>query len=56
MEHFARLENGQWVIAATLSQLEESLDLASIDCTLKPVEIYDRIIFPKEDSDLHNLQ
>jgi Uma2 family endonuclease len=49
VEHFARQENGQWVIAASAVDLSESVHIASIDCTLQLAEIYDRLEFPEEE-------
>ncbi|MCI0490947.1 MAG: Uma2 family endonuclease [Blastocatellia bacterium] len=51
IEHFARQENGLWLIAAPVSDLEESLTLASIDCTLRLADVYDRVTFPEEAPD-----
>lgn len=46
IEHFARDANGQWVIAATATDLSQSVVLNSIGCTLRLSEVYDRIVFP----------
>jgi Uma2 family endonuclease len=46
MEHFARDENGQWVIAATATELSGTVVINSIGCTLRLVDVYDRIVFP----------
>jgi Uma2 family endonuclease len=46
VEHFARQPNGQWVIAATATELSENVVLSSIGCTLRLSEVYDRIVFP----------
>ena len=45
IEHFARDENGQWVTAATVSELSDTVVINSIDCTLKLSDVYDRIVF-----------
>jgi Uma2 family endonuclease len=45
VEHFARDEKGQWVIAATATDLSQSVVLSSIGCTLRLAEVYDRIVF-----------
>lgn len=45
-EHFARDENGVWVITATVTDLSQSVVLSSIGCTLKLSDVYDRIVFP----------
>jgi len=47
VEHFARQPNGQWVIAATATDLSETVLLTSIGCTLRLSEVYDRIVFPQ---------
>jgi Uncharacterized protein conserved in cyanobacteria len=47
VEHFARQPNGQWVIAATATDLSESVALNSIGCTLGLRDIYERIVFPE---------
>jgi hypothetical protein len=49
IEHFARQENGQWVIAATVTQLSGSVHIASVNCTLQLAEVYDRVTFPEEE-------
>ncbi|HEX4945361.1 MAG TPA: Uma2 family endonuclease [Blastocatellia bacterium] len=46
IEHFTINQDKLWMIAATVMDLAESLPLASIDCTLKMAEVYDRIDFP----------
>jgi hypothetical protein len=48
VEHFARQEDGKWVIAATATELTDSVPFASIDCTLRLSDVYDRIVFPEE--------
>src|SRR5438552_1831007 len=45
VEHFARQSSGEWVIAATATQLSETVALSSIGCTLRLSEVYDRIVF-----------
>lgn len=45
IEHFAREENGKWVIAATATDLSQSVVLSSIGCTLRLSDVYDRIVF-----------
>ncbi len=51
VEHFERQPNGQWVIAATATELSETVVLGSIDCTLRLSEVYDRVVFsvPSDD-------
>lgn len=51
IEHFARQENGQWVIAASVVELKESVHIASVNCTLQLVEVYDRVTFPEMEKD-----
>ena len=46
IEHFARQPNGQWVIAATATEISRSVELTSIDCVLGLSKVYDRIVFP----------
>lgn len=46
IEHFARNAEGQWVIAASVTELTDPVYIASIDCTLPLHEVYDRIEFP----------
>ena len=54
VEHYTRQPNGKWEIAATVTDLSESVTLDSIGCVLRLSEIYDRIVFPEpaEDEDL----
>jgi Uma2 family endonuclease len=49
IEHFALREDGQWVIAASAIELSESVHIASINCALQLIEVYDRIEFPEEE-------
>jgi len=51
IEHFALREDGQWVIAASAIELSESVHIASINCTLQLVEVYDRVEFPEEEEE-----
>ena len=51
IEHFALREDGQWVIAASAVDLSESVHIASINCTLQLVEVYDRVEFPEEEEE-----
>jgi Uma2 family endonuclease len=51
VEHFARQEDGKWIIAATATELTDSVPLASIDCTLRLSDVYDRIVFPAPSDD-----
>jgi Uma2 family endonuclease len=52
IEHFALQENGQWVIAASVTDLSGSVHVASINCTLLLAEVYDRVEFPEEEEGL----
>jgi Uma2 family endonuclease len=52
IEHFALREDGQWVIAASAVELSESVHIASINCTLRLTEVYDRVEFPEEEEEL----
>ena len=56
VEHFARQASGQWVIAATATELSDTVALSSINCTLRLSEVYDRIVFPEELSELTNTE
>lgn len=49
IEHFRRQSNDEWVLS-TVSDMAGSLHLASINCTLRMSEIYDRVTFPEEES------
>jgi len=51
IEHYIRQANDTWNLS-TVSALEESVYLATIDCTLRLREVYDRINFPSEVSEL----
>ncbi|HZS07025.1 MAG TPA: Uma2 family endonuclease [Blastocatellia bacterium] len=51
IEYYARPPNGQWVIAASVAELSDSVYLESIDCTLRLNEVYDRIEFPPEEEE-----
>jgi Uma2 family endonuclease len=44
VEHYQRQTGGQWLYSS-VSGLEASLPLASIDCHLRLVEVYDRVTF-----------
>ena len=45
VEHFTRRQDGQWAIAATVTDMDESVSVASIGCELRLSEVYDRIVF-----------
>lgn len=48
IEHFRRQSNDEWVLS-TVSDMAGSLHLASINCTLRMSEVYDRVTFPEEE-------
>ena len=48
IEHFRRQGNDEWVLS-TVSDMTGSLHLASINCTLRMSEVYDRVSFPEEE-------
>lgn len=39
VEHFARQPNGQWVIAATATEISETVVLSSVGCSLRLSEV-----------------
>ncbi|MCA1555062.1 MAG: Uma2 family endonuclease [Acidobacteria bacterium] len=45
IEHYRRQPNDEWIMASA-GDLNGSLHLASINCTLRLAEVYDRISFP----------
>jgi Uma2 family endonuclease len=47
IEHFRRQSDDEWLLS-TVSELDDTLRLASIDCALRLSEIYDRVVFPEE--------
>lgn len=47
IEHYQRHSGGEWLYSL-VSGLESSLHIASIGCTLRFAEVYDRIQFPAE--------
>lgn len=49
IEHFRRQSNDEWVLS-TVSDMAGSLNLASINCTLRMIEVYDRVSFPEEEA------
>jgi hypothetical protein len=52
IEHFRRQSDDEWVLS-TVSKLDATLRLASIDCALRLSEIYDRVVFPEETLESH---
>lgn len=51
IDYYHRVEEHKWELVS-VEGLEASLHLESIHCTLRLADVYDRIIFPSEDSDL----
>ena len=55
IEHYERQESGEWLYSR-VDQLEATVRLPSIGCTLKLADVYDRIVFPPDeelDDDQH---
>lgn len=48
IEHFNRQSGGAWLYSF-VNELEGSLNLRSIDCSLHLAEVYDRVSFPVEE-------
>ena len=46
IEHFQRRGDGEWSYRLHIG-LEAFVRIASIDCTLKLVDVYDRVVFPE---------
>ncbi|MGH9755269.1 MAG: Uma2 family endonuclease [Blastocatellia bacterium] len=51
IEHFTLREDGQWAIAASVTELSDSVHIASVNCTLQLAEVYDRVEFPEEEEE-----
>ncbi|MEN3330822.1 MAG: hypothetical protein V7641_187 [Blastocatellia bacterium] len=47
LEHYLRQPNGEWLYSS-VKALEGSLHLSSMDCNLRLLEVYARIVFPVE--------
>lgn len=47
VEHYRRQDRQRWELIS-VEGLEDSLSIASIDCTLRLTEVYDRVAFPTE--------
>jgi Uma2 family endonuclease len=45
VEHFARLPDGEWPTAVTITRRDGALEIASIGCRLRMTDIYDQIAF-----------
>lgn len=57
IEHFIRQSNDQWLLAATATELSQTVALDSIDCALGLNDVYDRVVFPipsDEEPDSHD--
>lgn len=48
IEPFVRQEQGQWLLAASVSELTGCVVLASMQCTLHLTNVYDRVAFPTD--------
>ena len=46
IEHFKRNAEGLWFIAASVQEMAGNVEVASIDCSLRLDEVYDRVAFP----------
>jgi Uma2 family endonuclease len=53
IDHFHKNANGEWIYSSILG-LDKSLNIASIDCTLRLADVYDRVVFPPEDDEEQN--
>jgi Uma2 family endonuclease len=47
IQHFELRESGEWVIAASATELSDRVDIASVNCALQLAEVYDRVTFPE---------
>ena len=50
IEHYIRRESGDWLYSSPRG-LDVNVDLASIGCTLRLADVYDRIVFGPESVD-----
>lgn len=51
VEHFQRQDNNHWLL--TIAEgLENTLEIASIDCSIKLIDLYDRLEFEENDTNL----
>ena len=55
IEHFRRQKIDEWILS-TASDIESSLQIASIDCTLHLSEVYDRVAFPEEAAEVQSTE
>jgi Uma2 family endonuclease len=49
VEHFRRQPNDEWMLS-TAEGLDANLHIDSIECTLSLSEVYDRVVFPPEET------
>jgi Uma2 family endonuclease len=50
IDHYHRIEENRWELIS-IEGLAAHLHLGSMHCTLRLADVYDRIIFPTEDTD-----
>lgn len=50
VEHFSRQADGSWSYRSC-QELEQSLTIAALGCTLRLADVYDRLVFPEEPLD-----
>jgi Uma2 family endonuclease len=50
IEHYIRRLDGEWIYSFPKG-LDSNLDLASVGCTLRLADVFDRIVFPTESID-----
>jgi len=54
IDHYQRRTSGQWLYSPA-NDLEKSVQLTSINCTLQLADVYDRVVFPvEEDTDVES--
>ena len=50
VEHYVRQANGQWLLTEA-AQLEDAIDLQSIECTLRLEDVYEKVEIERDDGD-----
>jgi Uma2 family endonuclease len=50
VEHYARQANGQWLLSEA-TQLENAIDLQSIECTLRLEDVYEKVELERDNED-----
>ena len=50
VEHYARQVSGQWLLTEA-TQLEDAIDLQSIECTLRLEDVYEKVEIERDDGD-----